>query len=84
MILNARIMPCVVRPLMSRIASGWTALQDDKKSDMASPLAEEWPVGIFKETSAFKEKWDFTIVVLILYSALVVPFRIGFSCRGCG
>ena len=40
--------------------------------------ANEWPAFIFKETNPIKEKWDLVILGCILYSAMVVPFRICF------
>lgn len=50
----------------------WTALREEEGSDGG------WPAGIIKETSTFKERWDILMMLLILYSAVAVPFRICF------
>ena len=54
----------------------WIALESEN--------AEEWPKGLLKETSAFKERWDVLVMVLIIYSAVEVPFRICFRSPAMG
>ncbi len=43
-----------------------------------------WPQGIIKPTVAWKGRWDFIIMLLILYSAAVVPLRMAFSAEANG
>jgi hypothetical protein len=41
--------------------------------------AEAWPRCVVRETGEFKEKWDLLVMSLILYSGVMVPFRIAFQ-----
>ena len=43
-----------------------------------------WPQGIIKPTASWKGRWDFVIMLLILYSAAVVPLRMAFSAEANG
>ena len=44
----------------------------------------EWPKHLIKETSASKQRWDLGLMLCIIYSALVVPFRISFHAEAEG
>lgn len=43
-----------------------------------------WPAGVIKETDPIKERWDGLIVLCILYSAVVVPWRLCFRAEALG
>ena len=51
-------------------------------------LEDEWGFaktnGVINPKSRWKESWDICILVLIIYSAIVVPFRICFSAEAVG
>ena len=43
-----------------------------------------WTPGVLKHTSPFKQVWDVSVMLCILYSAVVVPFRICFRADAVG
>ena len=59
-------------------AEGWQPLEEAERSSRREDVEPPWPPFIIKETDPFKERWDLVILLCILYSALVVPFRLAF------
>lgn len=66
----------------SRGGSSYVSLQEGE--DDSDDEGEEWrkrviQAGIFLPTDPWKETWDVMILMLILYSAVAVPYRICFN-----
>jgi hypothetical protein len=68
-----------VRRRRLQASVGWQRLTEEG----AFPITC-WPPEVVRETSSFKQRWDLAIMVCILYSAMAVPFRMGFRAHAEG
>ncbi len=66
------------------VDSGFTALPDEKRDSIPEDQWNQVKTSVLFPCGPLKEKWDVVVLFLILYSAVVVPFRICYEAEAEG